>query len=478
MLYYIEIVYMYFSVKTSNNLTKAGDTMAAINTSEIIHNLCGNLAEQNSKPFPFSENDSIKRGLRNADGTGVMVGYTGVGSVLGYSVLDGERIPMEGRLMYRGYDLADLVKAFSEEKRFGYIETAYLLLFGKLPTKDELKQFNLLVHELMPLPDNFTEDMILKNPSHDIMNKLGRSVLALYSSDPNADDLSLENLIRQSVSLIARFPVIVSHAYVVKRHYFDHKSLYLHRPVPALSNAENILRMIRPFKQYTEDEARLLDFCLVCHADHGGGNNSTFTCRSVSSTGSDTYSAIAAAVGSLKGPLHGGANLRVMAQLEEIKRNVRVWTDDGELSGYLRKILRKQAGDGSGLIYGMGHAIYTLSDPRTLILKEKARSVAEEKGYLPELQLLEAIERLTPQLFAEETGKEKIMCANVDMYSGLIYKILDIPPELYTPLFAVARISGWCAHRIEQIIKDGRIYRPAFKSIVTHKNYVPLSERK
>ena len=358
------------------------------------------------------------------------------------------------------------------------VPVAFLLLFGKLPTKEELVQFNTLVHELMPLPENFTEDMILKNPSHSIMNKLGRSVLALYSSDPDPDNLALENLIRQSVSLIARFPVIVSHAYVVKRHYFDNKSLFLHRPVPELSNAENILRMIRPFQNYTEEEARLLDFCLVCHADHGGGNNSTFTCRSVSSTGSDTYSAIAAAVGSLKGPLHGGANLKVMAQLEDIKRNVRVWVDDDELSAYLRKILRKEVGDGSGLIYGMGHAVYTLSDPRTVILKEKARDVARVKGYLPEMQLLESIERLTPKLFAEQTGKEKIMCANVDMYSGFIYKMLDIPPELYTPLFAVARISGWCAHRIEQIINDGRIYRPAFKSVVTHKHYVPLSERK
>ena len=447
-------------------------------TSEIIHNLCADYREKNCRPYPVRPGDNIKRGLRNSDGTGVMVGYTGVGSVLGYSMLDGERVPMEGRLMYRGYDLSDLVRSYSEEKRFGYIETAYLLLFGKLPTRDELSQFNTLIHELTPLPENFTEDMILKNPSHDIMNKLGRSVLALYSSDPNPDDLSLENLIRQSVSLIARFPVIVSHAYVVKRHYFDNQSLYLHRPVPELSNAENILRMIRPFQRYSDEEARLLDFCLVCHADHGGGNNSTFTCRSVSSTGSDTYSAIAAAVGSLKGPLHGGANLRVMAQLDEIKRNVRVWVDDDELSDYLRKILRREAGDGSGLIYGMGHAVYTLSDPRAVILKEKARLLAEEKGFLPELQLLESIERLTPKLFAEVTGSEKIMCANVDMYSGFIYRLLDIPPEMYTPLFAVARISGWCAHRIEQIINDGRIYRPAFKSIVTHKNYVPLAERK
>ena len=451
--------------------------MADSETHDLIHSLCSGYLQQNKEPFDFGSNEYIKRGLRNADGTGVMVGYTRVGSVIGYSMLDGERISMPGRLMYRGYDLSDLVDAYSREQRFGYIETAYLLLFGKLPTAEELSTFNTLIHNVTQLPENFTEDMILKNPSHDIMNKLGRSVLALYSSDPNPDDLSLENLVRQSVGLIARFPVIVSHAYVVKRHYFDNKSLYLHRPRPELANAENILRMIRPDKHYSEQEARLLDFCLICHADHGGGNNSTFTCRSVSSTGSDTYSAISAAVGSLKGPLHGGANARVMQQLEDIKQHVRNPEDDGALADYLTRILKKEAGDGSGLIYGMGHAVYTLSDPRALILRRKAEHLAAEKGYLTDLRLLESIERLTPELFSKLTGKQKVMCANVDLYSGLIYKILDIPPELYTPLFAVARISGWCAHRIEQILNDGRIYRPAFKSIVKHKNYVPLAER-
>ena len=446
-------------------------------TADLIHSLCSNSQIQNHGSFQYAGSDSIKRGLRNSDGTGVMVGYTRVGSVIGYSMLDGERVPLEGRLMYRGYDLYDLVNAYAQEKRFGYIETAFLLLFGKLPSKQELGIFNELIHSVTALPENFTEDMILKNPSHDIMNKLGRSVLALYSSDPDPDGLSLENLVRQSVGLIARFPVIVSHAYVVKRHYYDEKSLYLHRPRPELANAENILRMIRPDKQYTEKEARLLDFCLVCHADHGGGNNSTFTCRSVSSTGSDTYSAIAAAVGSLKGPLHGGANTRVMQQLEDVKRHVPNADDEGALADYLTRVLRREAGDGSGLIYGMGHAVYTLSDPRARILREKARALAEEKGCLDELKLLEGIERLTPELLPRELGIQKPICANVDLYSGLIYKLLDIPPELYTPLFAVARISGWCAHRIEQILDDGRIYRPAFKSIVKHKDYVPLTER-
>lgn len=449
-----------------------------VNTqNELIHSLCSDYLKQNCGLYELRDNDTIKRGLRNADGTGVMVGSTSVGSVIGYSVLDGERVPMEGRLMYRGYELSDLVSAFTREKRYGYAETAFLLLFGKLPSAAEMEVFQHLIHDTTALPDNFTEDMILKNPSPDIMNKLARSVLGLYSSDPNPDDVSLENMLRQSIELIARFPVIVAHAYVVKRHYYDNKSLYLHRPDTGLANAENILRMIRPDKKYSGEEARLLDFCLVCHADHGGGNNSTFTCRSVSSTGSDTYSAIAAAVGSLKGPLHGGANARVMAQLEDVKANVREWKDPGEVASYLRKILRKEAGDRSGLIYGMGHAVYTLSDPRAVILKEKAKVLAAQTGMLDELELLELIERLTPGVFAEMTGQHKPLCANVDMYSGMIYKLLNIPPELYTPLFAVARISGWCAHRIEQVIHERRIYRPAFKSVVTHKEYVPISER-
>ncbi len=444
---------------------------------ELVHNLCSDYWQHNRKSIENLDQTNIHRGLRNSDGTGVMVGYTQVGSVLGYSVVDGERVPMEGILNYRGYNLADLVSAYSQEKRFGYYETAYLLLFGQLPTAEKLQKFCTLLHESTALPPNFTEDMILKNPSHDIMNKLGRSVLALYSSDPNPDDLSLENLIRQSIQLIARFPIIVAHAYVVKRHYYDNKSLYLHRPIQNLSGAENFLHMIRPDGKYTEKEARLLDFCLVCHADHGGGNNSAFTCRSVSSTGSDTYSAIAAAVGSLKGPKHGGANTMVMRQFDEISANVKNWQDEGQVADYLRKILRKEAGDGTGLIYGMGHAVYTLSDPRTVILKQKAREVAIVKDMLPQLELMETVERLTPQLFAEVTGHDKLMCANVDMYSGLIYRMLGIPQELYTPLFAVARISGWCAHRIEEIMTGSRIYRPAFKAIVPKKKYVTIANR-
>ncbi len=444
---------------------------------EFIHSLCADYKIHNSLIHEARENSNIKRGLRNDDGTGVMVGCTKVGNVLGYSVVDGDRVPMEGRLIYRGYDLTDLVDAYIREKRFGFSEVAYLLLLGKLPTREQYEMFNAVLHSYTALPQNFTEDMILKNPSHDVMNKLGRSVLALYSCDPDPDSLTVENMMRQSIELVARFPVIVAHAYVVKRHYFDDDSLYLHRPEPGLSIAENFLRMIRPDKQFTHEEARLLDLCLVCHAEHGGGNNSTFSCRSVSSTGTDTYSAIAAAVGSLKGPKHGGANRQVLRQFEEFKANVRDWKDDEEVAAFVRKVLNKEAGDGSGLIYGMGHAVYTLSDPRTLILRKSARTLARQKNMLDELELMEAIERVTPGVFAEITGSEKVMCANVDMYSGLMYRMLGISPDLFTPLFAVARITGWCAHRMEEVLTGGRIYRPAYKPLIRHKDYVPFDER-
>lgn len=444
---------------------------------EFLHNLCSDYKIHNSLTEEARANSNIKRGLRNDDGTGVMVGCTKVGNVLGYRIVDGEREPMEGKLFYRGYELSDLVDAYVREGRFGFSEVAYLLLFGRLPTREHYEMFTALLHDMTALPENFTEDMILKNPSHDIMNKLGRSVLALYSCDPNPDDLSVENMMRQSIELVARFPVIAAYAYVVKRHYFENDSLYLHRPMPELSTAENFLHMIRPDKHFTHEEARLLDLCLVCHAEHGGGNNSTFSCRSVASTGTDTYSAIAAAVGSLKGPKHGGANQRVLRQFEEVKQNVRDWKDDEEVAAFVRRILQGEVSDHSGLVYGMGHAVYTLSDPRTVILKKSARKLAAQKNMLDELELMEAIERVTPRVFAEVTGKEKVMCANVDMYSGLIYRMLDIPTDLFTPLFAVARITGWCAHRMEEALTGGRIYRPAYKSLIRHKEYVPFDAR-
>lgn len=445
--------------------------------SEYLHTLCTDYKIHNSLTEEARTNSSIKRGLRNDDGTGVMVGCTKVGNVLGYRVVDGEREPMEGRLIFRGYELTDLVDAYIREQRYGFTEVAYLLLFGRLPNREQFAMFRAMLNESTELPANFTEDMILKNPSHDIMNKLGRSVLALYSCDPNPDDCSVENMMRQSIELIARFPTIVAYAYVVKRHYFENDSLYLHRPIAEHSAAENFLHLIRPDKTFTKEEARVLDLCLVCHAEHGGGNNSTFTCRSVASTGTDTYSAIAAAVGSLKGPKHGGANRAVLNQFEEVKRNVRDWKDDGEVEAFVKRILRGEVSDHTGLVYGMGHAIYTLSDPRVLILKRGARKLAQEKGMLDELELMEAIERVTPKAFAEVTGNEKVMCANVDMYSGLVYRMLDIPSDLFTPLFAVARIAGWCAHRMEEALTGGRIYRPAYKSMIRHKDYIPFDER-
>ena len=445
--------------------------------SAFLHTLCADYRIHNSLIQEARSNSKIHRGLRYDDGTGVIVGCTKVGNVQGYHMVDGEKEPMEGNLQYRGYALRDLVDAYIREDRFGYAEVAYLLLFGNLPDRDRYELFRAVMHEFTALPPNFVEDMIIKQPSRDIMNKLARSVLTLYSSDPNPEELSVENMMRQSMELVARFHLMVAYAYVVKRHYFDNESLYIHRPRPELSMAENFLSMIRPDQKYTADEARLLDLCMVCHAEHGGGNNSTFTCRAVSSTGTDTYSAIAAAVGSLKGPKHGGANRQVLDQFEEIKANVRDWADDEEIAAYVRRILRKEAGDGSGLVYGMGHAVYTVSDPRAVILKKAARKLAAERDMLDDLELMEAVERVTPGAFAEITGNSKAICANVDMYSGLIYQMLNIPPELFTPLFAVSRISGWCAHRMEEVLTGGRIYRPAYKPLIHHREYIPISDR-
>lgn len=419
----------------------------------------------------------VKRGLRNSDGTGVLVGVSKVGSVQGYLIQDGQRIPAPGRLYYRGIDLYDIVGAHREAGTFGYEEVAYLLLMGYLPSRPELDHFKDIMNQARKLPKGFTEGMIMHHPSQNIMNELARGVLSLYSYDPDPDNTSIENLLLQSVRLVGSFPSIVANAYAVKRHYFQGESLHIHYPEPELSTAENFLRMIRPDKRFTQEEARLLDLCLVCHAEHGGGNNSTFTCRSVSSTGTDTYSAIAAAVGSLKGPKHGGANRQVLAQFSLIKQTVRDWKDDDAVADCVGRILRRELGDGSGLIYGMGHAVYTLSDPRTVILRQSARTLAAQRGMLDELELMEAVERVTPRVFAEVTGHEKVMCANVDMYSGLIYQMLDIPPDLFTPLFAVARITGWCAHRMEEVLTGGRLYRPAYKSLTRHREYIPMAAR-
>ena len=437
-------------------------------------------ATKQYQPFPkeLFKAYGVKRGLRNEDETGVMAGLTSVGQVKGYYIEDGEKKPAEGHLKYRGYDIKDLVENCEKENRFGFEEVVFLLLFGNLPNKAELQKFTEIIGEMRMLPEGFAEDMILKAPSSNIMNKMARSVLAMYSYDDNPDEITVENIIRQSMELIARLPVMAAVGYQAKRHYRDGESMYLHVPQSNLSTAENLLYMLRPDNQYTEEEAKMLDALLMIQAEHGGGNNSAFTTRVVSSSGTDTYSAIAAAIGSLKGPKHGGANAKVMGMMENIKENVSDWTDENEVSAYLEKILRKEAYDGAGLIYGMGHAVYTYSDPRCMLLKERAERLASHNPeWKKEFDLYALVEKLTPECFHRVKKHDKVMCANVDMYSGFVYKMLNIPPELYTPVFAIARIAGWCAHRLEETIGCSRIIRPAYKSIVREKEYVPLNER-
>lgn len=444
----------------------------------VISTLCSNLHPYNHIRAELFHRYGVKRGLRNADGTGVLAGITRLSNVHGYLLNEGEREPIQGRLTYRGIDLYDLLYGFESENRFGFGETAFLLLSGKLPTAQQLHDFRHAIGEARELPDNFTEDMIMRAPSRDIMNKLAGATLALYSYDPNPDDTSPENIMRQSMSLISKFPVIISHAYQAKRRYFDGDSMFLHNPDPERSTAENILHLIRPDGNYTDEEAKLLDRCLIIHAEHGGGNNSAFATRVASSSGTDTYSAIAAAVGALKGPRHGGANLKVCQMFDDIKEHVSDWTDEDEVYSYLLKILRKEANDHSGLIYGMGHAVYTLSDPRAVALKSSARPIAEKTGHLDEFALIETVERLTPRAFAEVRGDDvKVMCANVDMYSGFVYQMLGIPREMFTPLFATARIAGWLAHRMEEVATGGKIIRPAYKPISKDTKYIPIAQR-
>ena len=419
----------------------------------------------------------IKRGLRNSDGTGVLAGITGVGSVQGYSILDGQRVPMPGRLYYRGINLFDIVDAHINAGTFGYEEVVFLLLLGQLPTQQHFDRFRELMAEARALPLGYNEDVLFRAPSKSIMNQLSRGILALYSYDDNPDDTSPDNMLRQSMEVVARMPLIVANSYQVMRHYHQGKSLYIHNPEPNLSLSENFLRMIRKDKKYTEEEAKILDMMLMIHADHGGGNNSTFTCRSVSSTGSDTYSAIAAAAGSLKGPLHGGANAKVMEMFAHIKEDMTDTKDKKELRAYLEGILDKKCGDKSGKIYGLGHAVYTMSDPRAMIIKKYARKLAEEKGRLDDLELMENIESIGTKVIMERKNRDFPLCANVDMYSGLVYQMLGIPVELYTPLFAIARSAGWCAHRMEEVISGKRIMRPAYRSIPAKNAYIPIENR-
>ncbi len=419
----------------------------------------------------------VKRGLREPDGSGVMAGVTRVGSAHGYVLSEGEKFPVEGVLEYRGYDLRDLINNFTSENRFGFEETCFLLFFGHLPTTEELAEFNDLLATLRRLPPRFTEDIIMKAPSRSIMNKLQSAVISLYAYDDNPDDVSLDNMLRQSIEIVSRLPVIAAQSYAVYRNAFFNKSLNLHNPHDNLSTAENFLRVLRPDKKYTEAEAHLLDLCLVIHAEHGGGNCSTFTTRVLSSSGTDTYSAIAGGIGALKGPRHGGANLKVQEMFDEIKANVQNPGNEDELTSYLLKILNKEAGDGSGLIYGMGHAVYTKSDPRAVLLKKFAREQAYEKGYGDDFDLLESIERITPDLFRDFKGSTQEMCANVDMYSGLVYRMLGIPTEMYTPLFTIARVPGWCAHRMEEYMTAGKIIRPAYKYIAKKQEFKGREER-
>lgn len=433
---------------------------------------------ENNKIDPkYYDKFYVKRGLRNPDGSGVMAGVTNICNVHGYVLNEGEKYPDEGKLVFRGYNINDLVSNVVAENRFGYEEIVYLLLGGRLPDSEHLAKFRTLLDSNRELPDGFFEDMILKAPSKNIMNKMARAVLALYSYDENPDDTTTKHEVDTAISIIAKMPVIMVAAYHVKQRYYNNQSMFMHPIIPGLSTSETILSMLRPDRQYTDEEAKLLDIMLMLHAEHGGGNNSTFTCRVLSSSGTDPYAAYSAAIGSLKGPRHGGANHKVLEMQKCVMENVKNWADEGEVADFLRKILRKEAGDGSGLIYGMGHAVYTLSDPRAVILKKNAEKMAVGSKFEAEYRLLETIERLTPELFREVKNDEKKMCANVDMYSGFVYKMLGIPEDLFTPLFAVSRMAGWCAHRFEENMTGKRIIRPAYKSVSKEQKYIPISER-
>ena len=420
----------------------------------------------------------VKRGLRDISGKGVLAGLTEIGEVRSYKEENGETVPCEGKLFYRGIDIEDIVQGFIEEKRFGFEEVTYLLLFGELPAPHDLREFKTILADYRTLPTSFVRDIIMKAPSQDMMNTLARSVLTLYSYDEKADDVSIPNVLRQSLQLIALFPLLSVYGYQAYRHYHDNQSLFIHAPRPDLSTAENILHLLRPDSKYTELEADILDVSLVLHAEHGGGNNSTFTTHVVSSSGTDTYSAIAASLGSLKGPKHGGANIKVIKMFEDMKASLHDWTDETEVKNYLTALLQKQAFDKSGLIYGMGHAVYSLSDPRANIFKSFVQRLSEEKGLHKEYHLYSLVERLAPEIIAQERRIYKGVSANVDFYSGFVYGMLDLPHALYTPIFAIARIAGWCAHRIEELINAGKIIRPAYMSVAKEKKYVRLSDRK
>lgn len=437
-----------------------------------------NLCEKNYDIDPaLYQKYDVKRGLRDINGQGVRAGLTNISNVSATAIVDGESVPARGKLYYRGIDVEQIVKGFSEENRFGFEETVYLLLFGELPTKDALRQFQQLLVEARPLPTTFTRDVIMKSPSDDMMNTLARSVLTLYSYDPNPNDLSIANVLKQCIRLIAQFPSLAVYGYQAFEYYKNDESLFLHHPNPELSTAENILYMLRPDSKYSDLEAKILDLALVLHAEHGGGNNSSFTVHVVSSSGTDTYSAIAAALGSLKGPKHGGANIKVVHMFDDMMQTLPDWTDEEAVKNYLRALLHKEAFDHAGLIYGMGHAVYSISDPRATVFKGFVEKLSEEKGYQKEFALYSLVERLAPSVIAEERRIYKGVCANVDFYSGFVYRMLGLPYELFTPIFAISRIAGWSAHRLEELINANKIIRPAYKAVKDEIPYQRLEDR-
>jgi len=445
-------------------------------TPEILElsNLCQETSKINPELYTKYE---VKRGLRDINGKGVLAGLTDIAEIRSYTVVDNDMIPCEGKLFYRGIDVEEIVDGFIKEERFGFEEVTYLLLFGSLPTKQELISFSKTLSDYRTLPPSFVRDVIMKAPSNDMMNTLARSVLTLYSYDDSADDISIANVLRQCLQLISLFPLLSVYGYQAYSHYHDGNSLIIHAPLPELSTAENILRILRPNNKFTAFEAKVLDIALVLHMEHGGGNNSTFTTHVVSSSGTDTYSAIAASLGSLKGPKHGGANIKVVKMFEDIKATVKDWEDEVAVEKYLRALLKKEVFDKAGLIYGMGHAVYSLSDPRANIFKGYVERLSKEKNRTDEFKLYSMVERLAPKIIGEERQIYKGVSANVDFYSGFVYSMLDLPSELFTPIFAIARIVGWSAHRIEELVNSGKIIRPAYKNVAKHKAYKPISER-
>ncbi len=446
-------------------------------SNEYVEKLYNDFKKENYiKPEHFNK-PYIKSGLRNADGTGVVAGVTQICNVHGYVMDEGELSPIPGELTYRGYSIEDIANNSLDGDRFCFEETAYLLILGALPNRQQLDDFQKLIGALRTLPKFFTEDILLKKPSCDLMNNISRAVLSLYSYDDNADSTDVSANIMQSISLFAKLPVIMAYAYQAKKHYYDNDSLFIHFPKSDLSTAENILHIIRDDSKYTKEEAALLDLLLTLHAEHGGGNNSTFTARVLTSARTDIYSTISASINSLKGFKHGGANVKVTTMMDDIKENVSDWSNEQEIRDYIKKILTKQAFDKSGLVYGMGHAVYTLSDPRAVILRRAAEGLAETTGRTDELKLMDTIARVTPEILSEIKGRKMIVAPNVDFYSGFVYSMLGIPTELYTALFAIARICGWCAHRIEELTTSEKIIRPAYKSVVSGRKFIPLEER-